>query len=78
LKNSVKRRPDMALLTLNDICKIIMATNYQAMPTEKLIAVFRLSELRVPIPLVKEICNRPDSVPYLARIIEEEIYWEIG
>ena len=55
-----------------------MAANYQVMSTEKLIDEFVLSELRVPIPLVKEICNRPDSVPYLARIIEEDIYWEIG
>jgi len=55
-----------------------MATNYQAMSTEKLIDEFILSELRVPIPLVKEICNRPDSVPYLARIVEEDTYWVIG
>ena len=55
-----------------------MAANYQVMTTEKLINEFISSELRVPIPLVKEICNRPDSVPYLARIVEEDIYWEIG
>ncbi len=55
-----------------------MAANYQGMTTEKLIDEFIISELRVPTPLVKEICNRPDSVPYLARIIEEDIYWEIG
>jgi hypothetical protein len=55
-----------------------MAANYQGMPIEELINEFISSELRVPIPLVKEICNRPDSVPYLARIIEGDIYWEIG
>jgi hypothetical protein len=68
----------MPLLTLNNRGKNNMTANYQGMTTEKLIDEFILSELRVPIPLVKEICNRPDSVPYLARIIEEDIYWEIG
>lgn len=52
-----------------------MTANYQGMSTEELIAELVSSELRVPIPLAEEICNRPDSVPYLARIIEEDKYW---
>jgi len=55
-----------------------MSANYQGMSTEELIAEVVSSELRVPIPLAEEICNRPDSVPYLARIIEEDKYWEWG
>ena len=55
-----------------------MSANYRGMSTEELIAEFVSSELRVPIPLAEEICNRPDSVPYLARIIEEDNYWKWG
>jgi hypothetical protein len=55
-----------------------MTVNYQGMSTEELIAEFVSSELRVPIPLAEEICNRPDSVPYLARIIEEDKYRKWG
>ena len=55
-----------------------MRTNYQELSTEELINEFISSELRVPIPLAKEICNRPDSIPHLARIIEEDNYWDWG
>ena len=55
-----------------------MTANYRGMSTDELIAAFVSSELRVPIPLAEEICNRPDSVPYLARIIEEDNYWKWG
>jgi hypothetical protein len=55
-----------------------MTANYQGMSTKALIAAFVSSELRVPIPLAEEICNRPDSVPYLAHIIEEDNYWKWG
>lgn len=55
-----------------------MQTNYQELSTEELIKEFISSELRVPIPLAKEICNRPDSIPHLARIIEEDNYWDWG
>jgi hypothetical protein len=55
-----------------------MRTNYQELSTEELINEFISAELRVPIPLAKEICNRPDSAPHLARIIEEDEYWEEG
>nr|QNO57399.1 hypothetical protein MLPLCDNK_00021 [Methanosarcinales archaeon ANME-1 ERB7] len=56
-----------------------MPTKYQEWSTEELIKEFISSELRVPVPLAKEICNRPDSTPYLACILEEDIYiwsWE--
>ncbi len=55
-----------------------MPTKYQEWSTEELINEFVSSELRVPVPLAKEICNRSDSTPYLARIIEEERYRELG
>jgi hypothetical protein len=55
-----------------------MRTNYHELSTEELITEFISAELIVPIPLAKEICNRPDSVPHLARIIEEDKYWEVG
>jgi len=55
-----------------------MPTKYPEWSTEELINEFVSSELRVPVALAKEICNRPDSTPYLARIFEEEIYRELG
>jgi len=55
-----------------------MPTKYQEWSTEELINEFVSLELRVPAPLAKEICNRPDSTPYLARILEEERYRELG
>ena len=55
-----------------------MQTNYQEWTTEELIKEFISSELKVPVPLAKEICNRPDSIPYLARILKEDIYRELG
>lgn len=58
--------------------KNAMESNYQEMPTEELIKEFISAELRVPHSLAKEICSRPDSTPYLARIIEEDKYWELG
>ena len=55
-----------------------MRTNYHELSTEELINEFISAELRVPIPLAKEICNRPDSIPHLARIIDENDYWDWG
>ena len=55
-----------------------MSTKYPEWSTEELINEFVSSELRVPVPLAKEICNRSDSIPYLACILEEAIYRELG
>lgn len=56
----------------------LIPTKYQEWSTEELINEFVSSELRVPVALTKEICNRPDATPYLARILEEDIYRELG
>ncbi len=55
-----------------------MRTNYQEWSTEELINELVSSELRVPVPLAKEICNRPDSIPHLACILKEDLYRELG
>jgi len=56
----------------------LIPTKYPEWSTEELINEFVSSELRVPVALAKEICNRPDATPYLARILEEDIYRELG
>jgi len=55
-----------------------MPSTYQERSTEELIRALIACELRVPVTLAEEICNRPDSVPHLARIIEDDNYWARG
>jgi hypothetical protein len=46
--------------------------------TEDFIDTFVSSGLRVPITLVQELCNGPEAIPHVARILDDDTYWKVG